>query len=69
MPAGGENVAISESKWLYTSHEMVVQNAEVKKCLQETGTLEIQTTRMNMCQAVNNALDISLETDDKAGKV
>ncbi|KAJ2826189.1 hypothetical protein IWW50_002494 [Coemansia erecta] len=61
-PIRGLDVGVAHSKLLLRSVSAVRENKE----LQALGVADGETRKMNMCQAVNDALRISLTTDDTA---
>ncbi|KAJ1674431.1 hypothetical protein EV182_003288, partial [Spiromyces aspiralis] len=61
-PVRGASIGIAHSLLLAKSASSVRTNAE----LQLAGVADGETARMNMCQAVNDALQTALATDDSA---
>ncbi|KAJ2557334.1 hypothetical protein GGH12_006200, partial [Coemansia sp. RSA 1822] len=61
-PVRGLDFGVAHSKLLLRSVSAVRENKE----LQMLGVADGETRKMNMCQAVNDALRISLTSDDSA---
>lgn len=59
---GGENMTIAKSSFLHHSVETLSRSIP-------TATAATETKKMNMCQAVNNAMDIALEKIETTGKL
>ena len=69
-PAGGENMSIASSTFLLHTKEAALSNTELQQGMEKVdGRLpaNVETQKMNLCQAVNNAMDLALERDEKAG--
>lgn len=63
LQAGGENLTIAQSKFLYQSADRF--SPELVAAAKNSQ----DATKMNMCQAVLNSLDLALSNDDKAGMI
>ncbi|KAI3640251.1 hypothetical protein MIR68_001129 [Amoeboaphelidium protococcarum] len=64
MAASGENLTIAQSKFLLHNVDDVRQYKELYDSNPGKKLDELQ--KMNMCQSVNNAIDLSLQNNDKA---
>ena len=71
MQAGGENMSIAQSTYLWHQPDQVFQSLELKDQLSKlggaAGSSSVDIKKMNMCQSINLALDEILQNDEKAG--
>ena len=71
LAAGGENAGIAQSVFLHQTKKATLGQEEIKAALdqeaQRNPAVTRDTQKMNMCQSINNAMDLVLERDEKAG--
>ncbi|KAL1917569.1 uncharacterized protein VTP21DRAFT_3962 [Calcarisporiella thermophila] len=62
VPAEGFMPGVSHSKFIKNTQEEALKNPELAK----TGVANGETKKMNMCQAINDAMSITLATDESS---